>query len=63
MKAAIFAYELKVGDVWEGKTIVRIDPPPDNQTSWIWQVWLSDGTITFPMGTSELLIERKMEML
>lgn len=63
MKAAIFAYELKVGDIWNGKLIVAVEPPPQNPLSWSYQIWFADGDIMCPLAMTEMLIERKMEMI
>lgn len=63
MKAAIYAYELKVGDIWNGKLIVAVEPPPRNPMSWYWQIIFEDGSMSCPAAMAELLIERKMVMI
>ena len=63
MKAAIFAHELKVGDIWNGKLVVAVEPPPQNPMSWNWQIRFEDGDIMCPAAMTEMLIERKMVMV
>jgi len=63
MKASIFAYEIRVGDIWNGKLVVRVDPPPSNPLEWNYQIWFKDGGITCPPAMTEMLIEREMDMI
>lgn len=71
MKIAISISELQVGDVFNGKTVVSIEPPDTTNlllpqsvaAGWKWQIMFDDGSITTPNGNSQWLVDRKVERI
>ena len=62
MKVSIFAHELCVGDIWNGKLIVAVEPPPRNPMFWHGQIIFEDGSMSCPAAMAKMMIERKMEL-
>ena len=69
MKIAINVSELQVGDVFNGKTVISVEPPNDGAlpkyatAGWSWQIMFDDGSITTPNGNTQWLVDRKVERI
>lgn len=61
MKIIVTTQELQVGDVWNNLEIIRIDPPSRPYT--LYEVWLSNGRLTYPQKGSEWMVERGVERI
>ena len=49
-----------MGDIWNGKLIVAVEPPPRNPMFWHGQIIFEDGSMSCPAAMAKMLIERKM---
>lgn len=63
MKRVLPTMELRVGDIWEGKVITRIEPPTNlsHLRDWSWLLFLSNGECTSSMGVAQWLVDRREE--
>ena len=62
--------ELQVGDVFNGKVVISVEPPYRNPfyskttvDSFKWQIMFSDGSITTPSGNTRWLVDRQVERI
>lgn len=61
MKTTLKTHELQVGDIWNGKRIVRIDVPHQKPHEWNYFIFFSNGDVSNSAAQSQWEIERKIE--
>jgi len=63
MKIKTYVMDLQPGDVWDGKTVISVSPPPQNPETWCWMIYLTGDEITTQPGNALWLVDRKVERI
>ena len=63
VKISIYVYEVLPGDIWNGRTVTSVSPPPQRPETWNWMIYFSDNSITTQPGNAKWLVDRKVERI
>lgn len=64
MLIAVKTYELEIGDVWNGRRIIRIDqPPPAHKMDWMWMVVFEGNNGKSVRADAKWEVIRKIERI